>query len=197
MKFLYDLFPLLLFFAAYKYYDIYTATAVAIVASFLQVGGYWLKRRRFETIHLVTLGVIIVFGGMTLALRDDTFIKWKPTIVYWIFAALVLGSHLIGKKTIINRMMSGHIALPRHIWNRLNMSWGIFFLLVGILNLYVAFYYGLDLDEETRTDLWVNFKVFGLLGLTFLFIVVQAIFMSKYVTEKTKKGKPLPDKAAD
>ncbi|GMR03559.1 MAG: septation protein A [Gammaproteobacteria bacterium] len=197
MKFLYDLFPLLLFFAAYKYYDIYTATAVAIVASFLQVGGYWLKRRRFETIHLVTLGVIIVFGGMTLALRDDTFIKWKPTIVYWIFAALVLGSHLIGKKTIINRMMSGHIALPHHIWNRLNMSWGIFFLLVGILNLYVAFYYGLDLDEETRTDLWVNFKVFGLLGLTFLFIVVQAIFISKYVTEKTKKGEPLPDKAAD
>ena len=197
MKFLYDLFPLLLFFAAYKYYDIYTATAVAIVASFLQVGGYWLKRRRFETIHLVTLGVIIVFGGMTLALRDDTFIKWKPTIVYWIFAVLILGSHLIGKKTIINRMMSGHITLPHHIWNRLNMSWGIFFLLVGTLNLYVAFYYGPDLDEKTRTDMWVNFKVFGLLGLTFLFIVAQAIFMAKYVTEKTKKGEPLPDKAGD
>lgn len=197
MKFLYDLFPLLLFFAAFKFYDIYVATAVAIAASFVQVGLFWLKHRRFETMHLITLAVIAVFGGLTLALHDDTFIKWKPTLVYWILAALVLGSQYIGKKTIIERMMAAQISLPSAVWRRLNLSWGIFFAVVGAANIYVAFYYGLDLDPETRREIWVNFKVFGLLGLTLLFTVIQAVFIAKHVQDKPGGGDSVADRTSD
>lgn len=197
MKFLYDLFPLLLFFAAFKLYDIYVATAVAIVASFLQVGLFWIRHRRFETMHMVTLAVIAVFGGLTLALHDDTFIKWKPTLVYGILATLVLASQRFGKKTVIERMMSAQIALPASVWRRLNLSWGLFFVVLGAANIYVAFYYGLDLDPEVRRGIWVNFKVFGLLGLTLLFTVIQAFFMAKHIQEKPASGDPVADRTAD
>ncbi|MDH3309243.1 MAG: septation protein A [Gammaproteobacteria bacterium] len=197
MKFLYDLFPLLLFFAAFKLYDIYIATAVAIVASFLQVGLFWVKHRRFETMHMVTLGVIAVFGGMTLLLHDDTFIKWKPTLVYWILSALVLASQWFGKKTVIERMMSSQIALPETIWKRLNLSWGVFFAVLGAINLYVAFYYALDLDAATRQEIWVNFKVFGLLGITLVFVVVQAFFMARHMQAKPEDGGSTANRTAD
>lgn len=197
MKFLYDLFPLLLFFAAFKLYDIYIATAVAIVASFLQVGLFWAKHRRFETMHVVTLGVIAVFGGMTLLLHDDTFIKWKPTLVYWILSALVLASQWFGKKTIIERMMSSQIALPKTIWKRLNLSWGLFFAVLGTINLYVAFYYALDLDTATRQEIWVNFKVFGLLGITLVFVVVQAFFMARHIQTKPEEDGSTANRTAD
>src|SRR3989344_3216402 len=190
MKFLYDLFPLLLFFAAFKLYGIYTATAVAIVASFVQVGYFWFRHRRVETMHVVTLAVIVVFGGLTLLLHDETFIKWKPTLVYWILGALTLASQWLGNKTVIERMMSAQIALPANVWKRLNLSWGLFFIALGALNIYVAFYYGLDLDEETRRSLWVNFKVFGLLGITLVFVVVQAFFMTRHMQEKPEGAEP-------
>jgi len=196
MKFLYDLFPLLLFFAAFKFYDIYVATAVAIAASFLQTGLFWLKHRRFETMHLITLAVIAVFGGLTLALHDDTFIKWKPTLVYWILAVLLLASQWFGKKTIIERMMSAQVALPMPVWKRLNLSWGIFFAVLGAVNIYVAFFYGLDLDADTRRSIWVNFKVFGLLGLTLLFVVGQAVFMAKHMQQKPENGESVVDRSA-
>jgi len=106
MKFLFDLFPLLLFFGAFKLYDIYVATAVAIAASFAQVGYYWWRHRRFEVMHLITLVVIVVFGGLTLVLHNDQFIKWKPTILYWIFGALVLGSQLLRGKTAMERLLA-------------------------------------------------------------------------------------------
>jgi len=188
MKFLFDLFPLLLFFAAFKLFDIYVATGVAIAASFGQVGIFWLKHRRFETIHLITLAVIVIFGGLTLALRDDTFIRWKPTIVYWLLGTLILGSHMIGKKTVIEHLLGAKIKLPARVWSQYNLSWGVFFLLMGALNIYVAFYYGLDLDETTRREIWVNFKVFGLLGLTLVFTIVQAMFLAKYI-DTGEKGK--------
>lgn len=187
MKLLYDLFPLLLFFAAFKLYDIYVATAVAILATFVQVTAYWVRHRRFETMHLVTLAAIVVFGGLTLALHDDTFIKWKPTLVYWILAALVLGSHLVGRRTLIDRLLSMHVTLPDPIWRRLNLSWGIFFVFLGALNVYVAFFYGLDLDEATRQSIWVNFKVFGLLAITLLFLLGQALVMARYMVAKPGK----------
>jgi intracellular septation protein len=196
MKFLYDLFPLLLFFAAFKFFGIYTATAVAIAASFLQTGLFWLKHRRFETMHLITLGVISVFGGLTLLLHDETFIKWKPTLVYWILAAIMLASQLFGKKTAIERMMSAQVELPVTVWKQLNLSWGIFFVVLGAINIYVAFYYGIDLDADTRRDIWVNFKVFGLLGLTLLFVVVQAVFMAKHMQHKPE-DKTSTDRSAD
>jgi intracellular septation protein len=179
MKFLYDLFPLLLFFAAYKFYDIYAATAVAIVASAAQVTLYRLRHRRFETMQLVTLAVIALFGGLTIAFQNDTFIKWKPTLVYWILAALTLGSHWIGRRPAIERLLGGQIELPPALWRRLNLSWGLFFLALGALNIYVAFFYGPELDEAARRDIWVNFKVFGLMALTFMFVLVQAVVMAR------------------
>lgn len=197
MKFLYDLFPLLLFFAAFKFYDIYAATAVAIAASFAQVGYFWFRHHRVETMHVVTLAVIAVFGGLTLLLHDDTFIKWKPTLVYWILGALVLASQWFGRKTIVERMMSAQITLPAHAWKRLNLSWGIFFAALGAVNLYVAFYYGLDLDAETRQGIWVNFKVFGLLGITLLFVVVQAFFMAKHMQDKPEGGESTANRPTD
>jgi len=187
MKFLFDLFPLLLFFAAFKLFDIYVATGVAIAASFAQVGVFWLRHRRFETLHLVTLAVIVVFGGLTLALHDDTFIKWKPTIVYWVLGTLILGSHVIGRKTAIEHLLGKKIQLPPRVWNQYNLSWGVFFLLMGALNIYVAFYFGLDLDEAARREIWVNFKVFGLLGITLAFTVVQAVFLAKHIAPEEKE----------
>src|SRR6266516_3611267 len=121
MKFLYDLFPLLVFFAVYKFYDIYVATAAAIVASCVQVGLYWLRHRRFETMQVVTLGVIAVFGGLTLLLHDDAFIKWKPTIAYWILALLMLGSQIIGRGALIKRLLGEHMELPDLVWRKLNL----------------------------------------------------------------------------
>ncbi|MFQ5937595.1 MAG: septation protein A [Acidiferrobacterales bacterium] len=187
MKFLYDFFPLLLFFAAFKLYDVYVATAVAIVATIAQVGLHWARTRRFETMHLTTLGVLLVFGGLTLLLRDDTFIRWKPTIVYAILAAITFASQLGGSRTLLERLLDSQITLPLQVWRRLNTSWGCFFLLLGVLNLYVAFYYGLGLDPETRLEHWVNFKVFGLTGLTLVFVLAQAFFMAKYVDNPAQK----------
>jgi intracellular septation protein len=176
MKFLADFFPILLFFVAYQLYDIYVATAVAIAASFIQVGYFWLRNHRVEKMHLVTLALLILFGGLTLILRDPLFIKWKPTVVNWLFAVVFLGSHFIGKKTIVERMMSHAVTLPLEIWVRLNTAWSLFFVASGALNLYVAFNYA----EAT----WVNFKLFGLLGLTMVFVVLQALYLARHVQEQ-------------
>jgi intracellular septation protein len=137
--------------------------------------------------HLVTLAVIVVFGGMTLLLRDDTFIKWKPTLVNWIFAVLLLGSQWVGRKPLIERMLNSQIDLPGPVWRRLNFSWGVFFLLMGALNVYVAFFYASHLDPQARTDIWVNFKVFGLLGLTLAFAIVQALFLARHMAPMEKE----------
>lgn len=187
MKLLFDFFPIITFFVAFKLADIYVATAASIAASFVQVGWHWARTRRFESMHLVTLAVIVVFGGMTLLLHDDTFIKWKPTLVNWIFALVLLGSQWVGRKPVIERMLNTQIDLPGPVWRRLNFSWGVFFLFMGALNLYVAFFYGLDLDEETRQSVWVDFKVFGLLGLTLLFAVVQAFFLARHMAPMEKE----------
>lgn len=176
MKFLSDFFPVILFFIAFKLYGIYTATAVAIAASFVQVAWHWSKHRKFETMHLVTLAIIVVFGGATLLLQDELFIKWKPTVLNWVFAVVFLGSHFIGKKTIVERMMSHAIQLPAEIWPRLNLGWVVFFIALGVLNLYVAF----NFDTET----WVNFKLFGMMGLTLVFVLAQGMYMSRYIIEE-------------
>lgn len=190
MKILYDLIPLLLFFGAFKAYDIYVATTVAIAASALQVGFTWIRTRRFETMPLVTLGVLAVFGGLTIALHDDTFIKWKPTLVYWVLAALVLGSQAIGRKTMIERLLGQQLSLPPAIWARQNLAWGLFFLALGALNLYVAFFFRPDLDDASRQAIWVNFKVFGLMGLTLFFLLVQGLLLARHVQEPPPKNHP-------
>lgn len=190
MKLLYDLIPLLLFFAAFKLYDIYVATAVAIVATAVQVGVQWLRQRRLEPMPLVTLGVLVVFGGLTLGLRDDTFIKWKPTLVYWLLAALVLATQWFGRATLVERLLGSQIQLPSAVWARQNLAWGLFFAALGALNLYVAFYFRPDLDAAARQAIWVNFKVFGLLGLTLLFLLVQGVFLARHMTEPPPKDGP-------
>jgi intracellular septation protein len=173
MKFLFDLFPIILFFIAYKMYDIYVATAVAIAAAFVQTGLFWMKNRRFEKMHLVTLGILIVFGGLTLALHDPVFIKWKPTVVNWLFAAVFIGARLFSKTTLIERMMGHAITVPAPVWARLNLAWVLFFIFIGLLNLYVAFNY----SEDT----WVNFKLFGMMGLTLVFVFAQAFYLGRYM----------------
>lgn len=186
MKFLFDFFPVIVFFAAFKLYGIYAATVASIIAAVLQVGAFWWKHRRFERMHLVTLAVLAVFGGLTLALHDDTFIKWKPTIVNWVFAALLLGTHWFGKKNALEHMLDGNLSLPKIVWQRMNFSWALFFIFLGGLNLYVAFYYAPDQSPEARQAIWVNFKVFGLLGLTLAFTVVQALFLAKHLQPAQK-----------
>lgn len=186
MKFLFDLFPVILFFVAYKSYDIFVATAVAIAASAIQVSLFWLKNRRFEKMHLVTLGLITVLGGATLIFQDALFIKWKVTVVNWIFGLAFIGSLYIGEKPLAERMMGGSVTLPREVWARLNWSWGIFFIIVGLINIYVAFYYGLELDEKTREEIWVNFKLFGVMGLTFAFVIAQAFYMTRHIEEESE-----------
>lgn len=189
MKALFDLFPLLVFFAAFKLYGIFAATAASIVASFVQVGIGWWRHRRWEKVQLITLAVVAVFGGLTLFFHDDTFIKWKLTIVDWIFSALILGSQWIGNRTIIERLLGEQIVLPGRVWRLLNLSWGIFFLVLGALNLYVAFFYGIGLDAETRQKIWVNFKVFGSTALMVMFSVVQAVVIANYLS-RNEKDKP-------
>jgi intracellular septation protein len=183
VQLLFDFFPLIVFFAAYKFYGIFVATAVAIAASAVQVGVHWLRSHRFETMHLTTLGVIVVFGGMTLLFRDDTFIKWKPTIVNWIFASVVLVSQFSKRRTILEVLLGSKLTLPVNIWRNVNLSWGLFFLVAGALNLYVAFLFRPDLGAEARTDLWVNFKVFWMMGLTLLFAVVQMLLISRHLVD--------------
>jgi len=190
MKALFDFFPLILFFAAFKLYDIYVATAIAIVATFLQVGYIWIKYRRFEPTHIITLVVISFFGGLTLIFHNDAFIMWKPSVVNWIFALIVIGSVLL-KRSVIKTLMGKQIELPDPVWNRLSIAWGLFFLAMGFLNMYVAFYYQPDLPEEVRRETWVNFKVFWMLGLTLLFSVVQMLFIARYIDPESL------EKAAD
>jgi intracellular septation protein len=175
MKFLFDFFPILLFFIAYKMYDIYVATAVAIVAGFLQVGLYWFQHRRVEKTHVITLVLLVVFGGLTLALQDETFIKWKPSVINWLFGMVFLGSQFIGKKSIVQRMMGANLALSAVIWKRLNLSWALFFLALGFANLFVV--YNFD------TDTWVNFKLFGMMGLTIAFLLGQAVYLSRHIQD--------------
>ncbi len=176
MKFLYDFFPILLFFLAYKLWGIYTATAVAIGAAAVQTLAFWLKHRRFEKMHLITFSLLLVFGGLTLLLRDPVFIKWKPTVINWLFAAVFLGSHWIGARPLVERMMSHAIKAQRAVWLRLSWMWIVFFVGIGLLNLYVAYNY----SEDT----WVNFKLFGMLGITLVFVIGQAFYLSRYVVEQ-------------
>jgi len=179
MKPILEFFPIILFFVAYKLYDIYVATAVVIVATFIQIATYWLMYRKVETMQWITLGLILVMGGATLYLQDENFIKWKLSIIEWLFGGAFMASQYIGSKTFIERMMGANLELPSKIWKRLNLSWASFFITVGFLNLYVMYNFS--------TDEWVNFKTFGVPGLMVIFIVIQMIFLYKYVSESEAK----------
>ena len=178
MKLLFDFFPIILFFAAFKLGDVFVATGVAIAATFIQIGWVWMKRRKIDMMQWINLAIICVFGGMTLAFHDETFIKWKPTVLYWAFALILAGSSLFLKKNLIRTLLAEQIDVPDFVWQRLNLSWIGFFVFMGAANLLVAF--GLNLSTET----WVNFKMFGGIGLMLVFSLAQGLMLSKYIEEK-------------
>lgn len=178
MKLLFDIFPVVCFFAVYWFSDIYVATAVAITATIGQVAWLRLRKRRVEPMLWISLVIIVVFGGLTLGLQEKLFIMWKPTVLYWLFAAVLGVSATAFRKNLIRAMMSKEISLPDPVWSRLNWSWVGFFALMGIINLYVAY----NFSEAT----WVKFKLFGGVGLMMLFVVGQVLYMSRFVAEEKR-----------
>lgn len=196
MKFLFDIFPVFLFFVAFKFFGIYVATAVAMGATFAQIGWVWLRHRKVEKTLWISLGVIVVFGGATLLLHDDTFIKWKPTVLYWLFGASLAVGMLVFKKNLIRTMMEKQVTLPDSIWNKLQASWIAFFAFMGAANLYVAFSFSqsfcanvLDViaKNNCENNIWVNFKLFGGIGLMLVFVVLQALMLGRYVEDKQRE----------
>ncbi|MFI4936979.1 MAG: septation protein A [Candidatus Berkiellales bacterium] len=182
MKLFYDLWPLLAFFVAFKFYGIFAATAVVIAAVILQVGVTVLRGKRPEVMHLVTLGMVVILGGATLLFQNEIFIKWKPTAVYWLLALLFWGSPVIAKKNLVKKILEKSLTLPDKIWQTLNMTWYSFFFFMGILNLIIV--YSFD------TNTWVYFKLFGTLILTVVFVIVQGVVISKHLPQTEKKNLP-------
>jgi len=180
MKFLFDLFPVILFFIAFKFFGIFTATAVAMVATIAQIIYVKIRHGKVDKMLLMSGVIITVFGGATLLLKDPQFIQWKPTILYWLFTAGLLGAQLFFNKNPIRSLMEKQVNLPDAIWSRLNIAWALLFLALGFLNLYVAYNYS--------QDAWVDFKLFGITGIMFLFIIIQTVFISKYLPKDDSKG---------
>ena len=176
MKLLFDLFPIILFFVAYKLVDIYVATGVAIVASIAQIAWLRATGKTIEPMQWASLGIIVVFGGMTLLFQDETFIKWKPTVLYGLFAGVLAGGKLFFGRDLIRAVMGKQLSLPDPIWQRLNLAWMFFFLVMAVLNIVVA--YGFS------TDTWVNFKLFGTLALTLAFVIAQGFYLGRFIQEE-------------
>jgi intracellular septation protein len=220
MKLLYEFLPIALFFVAYKFYGIYTATAVAISVIIVQVAWSWFKHKKVEKMLLTSMVIILVLGGLTLWLRDKSFIMLKPSIINWAFALVFLGSQFIGEKPLIERMMGSQISLTENKWPSLNVAWVIFFIFSGFANLFFALNYQSSeaelkmaypqitveqiekLDCSTfgeqnivslcnvtkeKEELWVNFKLFGLLSLTVLFVILQGFFLTKYIVPEPEE----------
>ena len=204
MKFLMDMFPVILFFGVFKWGEghadsaqalvsqylsglvsggsvgpeqapILLATAVAIIATMAQIGYLLLRGRKVDGMLWVSLAIIVVFGGATIYFHNEAFIKWKPTVLYWVFAVVLMGAQILMGKNLIRLMMKAQIDLPDPIWNRVNMAWAAFFAAMGVVNLYVAFNFS--------TSTWVNFKLFGFTGMMIVFVVAQTMFLSKYIKD--------------
>jgi intracellular septation protein len=170
MKLLIDLFPVVLFFTAFKLKGIFVATTVAIIASVIQIGWMYYKHKKVEPMVWLSFIIICVFGGATLLLHNETFIKWKPSILYWLFALALTGGQLFFGKNAMKGILGKQLSLPDKAWGKINLSWGGFFLVLGCVNLYVAYTFS--------TDTWVNFKLFGIMGLILVFSVVQGVILN-------------------
>lgn len=175
MKLLFDFFPIIIFFVVFKVWGIYYATAAAMVSSIFQVSFFWIRHRKVEITQIITLVLIVVLGLATLLSHNAMFIKWKPTALYGVLALVFLGSQFICDKPLIQRMMDNKITLPARTWARLNLSWVGFFCIMGLLNIYIAYHY--------PTNTWVNFKLFGILGSTIIFGILQSLYIAKYLRE--------------
>jgi intracellular septation protein len=174
MQLLADFFPLILFFLAFKWQGIMIATAVAIAASVVQISWFW-SRRKVSAIHWISFAIIVVFGGATLLLQDDTFIKWKPTVLYAAFALILGGGKLLMGRDLLSHVLKG-MTLPAAVWTRVTWAWTGFFVAMAVANWYVAFHY--------PTETWVNFKVFYAMGLCLLFALAQGLFLARYVGDE-------------
>ncbi len=173
MKLLTDFLPIALFFITFKLAGIYVATAVAIAATLLQIGWLHFRHGKVETMQWVSLVIIVLFGGATLVFHDDTFIKWKPTVLYWLMGGALALGHLLFKRNFLQSLMGSQLELPTPVWLRLLWAWTGFFVLMGVLNLWVA--YSFDLDT------WVSYKLFGGMGLMLVFVVIQALYLSRFI----------------
>lgn len=180
MKLLLDFFPIVLFFVAFKIWGIYVATAVAIIATIAQIGWLRYSTGKVEPMQWLSLGIIVLFGGATILAHDETFIKWKPTVLYWLMGGALAGGLLFFRKNLLKSLMGSQLELPESAWRTMNWSWVGFFAVMGVLNLWVAFNFD--------TDTWVNFKLFGGLGLMALFVVGQALYLGRYMKDAKQAG---------
>jgi intracellular septation protein len=207
MKFLFDLFPLILFFLVYRFAEghqdaahalamqtmgglvsggtltpaqspIMLATAVAIIATVLQILYLMARGRKVDGTLWLSLVIIVVMGGATIYFHDENFIKWKPTILYWAFALALFVAQALFRTNLIRKVMEAQIRLPEPVWVRLNYVWAGFFAAAGVLNLFMAF-----VVFKGNTAAWVSFKVFGFTAIFFAFIVVQTLMLSKHIQE--------------
>jgi len=195
MKQFIDFIPLILFFIVYKLDPrtvelagqsfsvggIYSATAVLIATSVVVYGALLIKQRKLDKGQWVTLAACLVFGGMTLAFHSETFLKWKAPVVNWLFALAFAGSHFIGDRPLIQRIMGHAVHLTDSLWAKLNVAWVLFFLICGCVQLFVAF---------TFQSIWVDFKVFGSLGMTLLFLIGQGVFLARHMHDEPTGEKP-------
>ncbi len=180
MQLLFDFFPVIAFFIAYKLTDIYVATGVIIVAVIVQAAVQWIRFRKISTMSLISGGLVLVFGGLTLLVHDKSFIQWKVTIVNWLFAIGFAASQFIGDRPLIERMLGDNMPLERPLWRRLNWAWSAFFLALGGINLFVAWNFS--------ESVWVDFKLFGVLGLTLLFALLQGIWLASKLPADSSSG---------
>lgn len=178
MKLLFDFFPIILFFVAFKIKGIFFATGVAVAAGVAQALFQFIKKKKVDPMLLTSTLLLMVFGGLTLFLRNEMFIKWKPTLLYWLFAVSFAVARVFFNKNLIKLALEKHASAPEYIWDRLNVSWMAFFALIGALNIYIAYHF--------PTNIWVNFKLFGLMGLMIGFIILQSVFLAKYIKPETK-----------
>jgi intracellular septation protein len=183
MNFLFDFLPIALFFIAYKIYGIYVATGIAIAASLTQVAWQWFKHHRVEANQLITLSLVTICGSATFFFHNDIFIKWKPTAIYWVFALAFLINQLWGEGLLVQKMMGGKLKLAAAVWQRVQASWILFFISMGLLNLYVVYHFD--------TNTWVNFKFFGTALLTVAFVTCQAFYMTGHAKNEDGDQNPV------
>ena len=184
MQLLVDYLPILFFFGTYvATKDIFSAIVAIMVVAPIVVAAQWYFTRKLNKMTAISTALVVAFGGITLLLDNPVFFYWKPTVFYWIFAVVCLGSQFVGEKTIIQRMMQAAsqgaettIELPADKWRTLNLMWVVYSIIAGALNIYVAYTF----SEST----WVNFKLFGLLGLTVVFLVIQSIWIASVIEEQ-------------
>ena len=182
MKLLQDFFPILLFFGAFKIWGIFVATTVAIVATLLQLAWMRYSTGRTEPMQWLSLGVIVVFGGATLIAQDETFIKWKPTVLYWAMGGALLVGQVFFRRNWLQSLMKSQMALPDHAWRVMLWSWCGFFAVMGVLNIWVAYHFD--------TDTWVNFKLFGGMGLMLVFVLAQAMYLGRFMDKGENESVP-------